>query len=494
MPAGANPALSRSIGVLLKNSWMQALLRRPAEMQRRPDHYFRPAVFICDEYQAFASVGEDDPSGDEKSFALSRQCRCIPILATQSISSLRSVLPGSEAWRTLIQTLRTRIFLSLSDEASARIASELCGSVMKMKPSYTFTENTSRPEVSLLSARAGGGRGSVGASKSFRQVREPVFQPRDFSLLSNYQAICLPYDGAQSLPARRVYLKPYYLPREARLLAFARGGTHMSRASGIEHLKPFFPGLEGVLEDTEVSELMINGPHNVWIERAGRLYPHETTSLDRAALQRAAIHIARPLGLDPTASPIIDARLADGSRVAICVPPASPEVAITVRRFGGRAFSAQDLVRQETLPRRSSMLPRTYCAPGATSWFPEAPVGQNYLAQCACRAAPGGGAHRGHRGYAGTACRALQLSPFRGGTPAAGRRHHPGTGPARPAPPARSHRGGRGARWRSRRSSASPQYWSRRVAGPPFIPTTLSRPFLDWPAAPCRPAENSPGK
>ena len=214
MPAGANPALSRAVGVLLKNAWMQALLRRPAQMARRPDAYYRPAVFICDEYQAFASVGEDDPSGDEKSFALSRQCRCIPILATQSISSLRSVLGGSEGWRTLIQTLRTRIFLSLSDEASARIASELCGTVPRMKPSYTFTENTSRPEVSLLSARAGGGRGSVGASKSFREVREPVFQPRDFSLLANYQAICLPYDGAQSLPARRVYLKPYYLPKE----------------------------------------------------------------------------------------------------------------------------------------------------------------------------------------------------------------------------------------------------------------------------------------
>ncbi len=214
MPAGANPALSRAVGVLLKNAWMQALLRRPAEIERRPGRYYRPALFLCDEYQAFASVGEDDPSGDEKAFALTRQCRCIPILATQSISSLRSVLSGSEAWRTLLQTLRTRIFLSLSDEASARIASELCGSVLKMKPSYTFTENTSRPEVSLLSARSGGGRGSVGASKSFRQLREPVFSPRDFSLLSNYQAICLPYDGVQSLPARRVYLKPHYLPRE----------------------------------------------------------------------------------------------------------------------------------------------------------------------------------------------------------------------------------------------------------------------------------------
>ena len=214
MPAGANPALARAIGVLLKNAWMQALLRRPAELARRPGRYLRPAVFICDEYQAFATVGQDDPSGDEKAFALTRQCRCVPIVATQSISSLRSVLPGGEAWRTLLQTLRTRIFLSLSDESSARIASEMCGSVMKTQPSYTFTETTGRPEFSLLSGRAGGGRGTIGASKSFRQQREPVFTPREFALLANYQAICLPYDGTKSLPARRVYLKPHYLPRD----------------------------------------------------------------------------------------------------------------------------------------------------------------------------------------------------------------------------------------------------------------------------------------
>ena len=214
MPAGANPALGRAIGVLLKNAWMQALLRRPATAARHPGRYIRPAAFICDEYQAFATVGEDDPGGDEKAFALTRQCRCVPIVATQSISSLRSVLPGNDAWRTLVQTLRTRIFLSLSDEFSARIASEMCGTVMRTRPSYTFTETTGRPEFSLLSGRAGGGKGTIGASKSFRTSREPVFQPRAFSLLDNCQAICLPYDGTRSLPARRVYLKPHYLPRE----------------------------------------------------------------------------------------------------------------------------------------------------------------------------------------------------------------------------------------------------------------------------------------
>ena len=124
----------------------------------------------------------------------------------------------------------------------------------------------------------------------------------------------------------------------------------MSVASGLDHLKPFLPGLEEVLQDPEVSEIMINGPFNVWIEGNGKLYAHEAPRLDAAALERAAIHIARPLGLDPAHSPIIDARLEDGSRVAICVPPASPRVAITVRRFGKRSFSANDLVEQGALP------------------------------------------------------------------------------------------------------------------------------------------------
>ena len=124
----------------------------------------------------------------------------------------------------------------------------------------------------------------------------------------------------------------------------------MSAASGLEHLKPFLPGLEEILADPDVSEIMINGPHNVWVERGGKLVPFDAPRLDETALERAAIHISRPLGLDPARSPIVDARLEDGSRVAICVPPASPSVAITVRRFGKRSFSPDDLVRFGSLP------------------------------------------------------------------------------------------------------------------------------------------------
>ena len=122
------------------------------------------------------------------------------------------------------------------------------------------------------------------------------------------------------------------------------------RGRGMDYLRPFLPGLESVLEDEDVSEIMINGPGNVWVESRGEIREHPAPALDEAALDRAAIQIARPLGLDPASSPILDARLDDGSRVAICVPPAAPHVAITIRRFGKRSYSPEDLVRFGSLP------------------------------------------------------------------------------------------------------------------------------------------------
>ena len=209
-------------------------------MKNAPGRYVRPAVFICDEYQAFASVGEDDPSGDEKAFALTRQCRVIPIVATQSISSLRSVLGSSEAWRTLLQTLRTRIFLSLSDEASAEIASKLCGQVRKLKATYAINETSRQSGINFLSAQAGGGRGSVGASKSFNEHREAVFQPRDFALLGNCQAICPP------VRRRAVPSGPARVPQAplsaggSPVLARETDRPAMS-GDGLDLLKPFPP-------------------------------------------------------------------------------------------------------------------------------------------------------------------------------------------------------------------------------------------------------------
>jgi hypothetical protein len=179
-------------------------------MDQNPVHSKRSVFFICDEYQAFATTGENEPSGDEKFFSLARQAKCIPIVATQSISSLRSTLHG-EAWRTLLQGLRTKIFLALSDDFSAHIAADLCGKAERLKPGYTLSEAGQDARVSMLTGRPAAHRTTVSASKTYSLAMEYVFQPKAFSELQNAQAIVLPYDGFNPQPPTRCYLKPYYL-------------------------------------------------------------------------------------------------------------------------------------------------------------------------------------------------------------------------------------------------------------------------------------------
>ena len=209
-PIAANPGLARALGVLLKQDFQRAVLTRIPSIASSPHSVWRQVLFLCDEYQSFATVGEADPSGDEKFFALSRQARCIPIVATQSLSSLRSTLAG-ESWRTLLQCFRTKIFLALSDDFSARVASELCGKIERLKPSYALTEAGQQARVSLFTGRAASPTSTLTAAKTYTTSLDFVFQPKVFAELQNAQAIVLPYDGLNPWPPTYSYLKPHWL-------------------------------------------------------------------------------------------------------------------------------------------------------------------------------------------------------------------------------------------------------------------------------------------
>lgn len=210
-PVAMNPGLARIIGVMLKLDFQRAVLQRIPQISAQPDRIWRDLMFVCDEYHAFATVGETDPTGDERTFALSRQARLIPIVATQSISSLRSVLPGDESWRTLLQCFRNKIFLATSDEFTARNAAELCGRRDRLKTHYSISESGREAHVSLLTGRAAASKQSLTASKSYAPTHEHIFAPRVFTELQNAQAIVLPYDGVNPLPPQFCYLKPHYL-------------------------------------------------------------------------------------------------------------------------------------------------------------------------------------------------------------------------------------------------------------------------------------------
>jgi hypothetical protein len=142
-------------------------------------------------------------------FSLSRQPKCIPIIATQSISSLRSALPG-ESWRTLLQTFRTKIFLTLSDDFSAKTASELCGREDRFKVSYNLSESGHDARVSLVTGKPLSHRANITASKSYSTQSDFRFDMKTFTELRNAQSVTLAYDGLNPIPPTFCYLKPYY--------------------------------------------------------------------------------------------------------------------------------------------------------------------------------------------------------------------------------------------------------------------------------------------
>jgi len=208
-PVTLNPGLAKAIGIMMKLDFQRALLSRIPKMEASPTQHFRQVFFICDEYQHFATAGENEPNGDEKFFALSRESKCIPIIATQSISSLRSTLPG-ETWRTLLQTFRTKIFLALSDEFSAKIASELCGKEDQWKVNYNISESGHDARVSLWTGKALAHKANVTTSKSYNTHSDFRFDFKTFTELKNGQSVALVYDGLNPLPPTFMYLKPYY--------------------------------------------------------------------------------------------------------------------------------------------------------------------------------------------------------------------------------------------------------------------------------------------
>ncbi len=212
-PVALNPALAKVIGTMMKADYQRAVLLRIPKMEAEPEKHFRPTVFLCDEYQNFATVGGNNPTGDERFLSISRQPKCIPIVATQSISSLKEALPN-EGVKTLLQAFRTKVFLTTTDPDTARYASELCGKTEKTRISYTVSESSSNANVGWLSGRTSSSRGSVSASKQYQKQKEPVFDERVFFELKNAQAVVVAFDGVTPQPPTYCYLKPDFLPVE----------------------------------------------------------------------------------------------------------------------------------------------------------------------------------------------------------------------------------------------------------------------------------------
>jgi pilus assembly protein CpaF len=139
-----------------------------------------------------------------------------------------------------------------------------------------------------------------------------------------------------------------FVEREATLLSEGERGTLRrlvaERSLGLGPLEP-------LLADPAVDEVMVNGPGRVWVERRGRIEPTDVTFHSVAELRHAIERILAPLGRRvDEAEPLCDARLADGSRVNVVIPPLALDgPLLTIRRFRRRGFGPEDLVEAGTL-------------------------------------------------------------------------------------------------------------------------------------------------
>jgi len=124
--------------------------------------------------------------------------------------------------------------------------------------------------------------------------------------------------------------------------------------NGFEVILPFLKPIEHLILDDSISEVMVNGPDRIFIEKSGFLEQVKGVSLGERSLLVAVKNIARRLGDDISeAKPILDSRLPDGSRVAAVIPPCSlGGVTLTIRKFNSHSLSMEDLIGAGTLDRQ----------------------------------------------------------------------------------------------------------------------------------------------
>src|SRR6266508_1152937 len=109
--------------------------------------------------------------------------------------------------------------------------------------------------------------------------------------------------------------------------------------------------LEPLLADESVTEIMVNGPFDIWVERQGRLYETTVRFNDESQLRRIINKMVAQVGrrIDES-SPMVDARLPDGSRVNAIIPPLSlTGPIVTIRKFSKKRLDLNELIRLGTL-------------------------------------------------------------------------------------------------------------------------------------------------
>jgi pilus assembly protein CpaF len=120
---------------------------------------------------------------------------------------------------------------------------------------------------------------------------------------------------------------------------------------GFRLILPYLRPIENLILDPEISEIMLNSPSDIFIEKQGVIEKVHGVTIPHDQLRVAVQNIARSLGDDISEEkPILDSRLPDGSRIAAVLPPCSIHgITLTIRKFNTRSFAIDDLIRIGTI-------------------------------------------------------------------------------------------------------------------------------------------------
>jgi pilus assembly protein CpaF len=213
--------------------------------------------------------------------------------------------------------------------------------------SYSRQGNGASLAGSMATAAGGGGAGNKSFEDLKRHIHGKLVEKLDFTRVKDLQSDALRKD------IRRVI--EHLCDTENPLL------NRMERERLIDEILDEtlgFGPLEALLKDPTISDILINGPVNIYVERRGKLEKTEIKFRDNDHLLQIIDRIVSKVGrrVDET-SPMVDARLPDGSRVNAIIPPLALDgPTVSIRRFGANPLKLEDLLNYKAFTPEMAML------------------------------------------------------------------------------------------------------------------------------------------
>ena len=213
-----------------------------------------------------------------------------------------------------------------------------------MKLLERLAEKTSQTAPSSQNGISAQRKGKDGVADGFRQLKlkahSRLFETMDLAQLENVDPALLSAKVTATISD--------LLKEEARLL------TDSDRARLVDELKDELLGLgplEPLLRDDSITDILVNGYDHVYVEKKGKLHRTEAAFQDNQHLMLIIDRIVSKVGRRvDEASPMVDARLPDGSRINAIIPPLAIDgPSLSVRRFGKYRFRIEDLIAKEAM-------------------------------------------------------------------------------------------------------------------------------------------------